>query len=368
MTNCPACRRELPPAAVECPACGVVLAKWQARPARTATASLQTAAKAGGEASGSARRLGGVAVVGIVLGLAVVAVYWYAKIRPRQRLIDNPYADAAPVAARAVAGRPDPGALFDLSIDLPGDPYNAVWTGDRFYLGNRRDPWGLIEIRPERGRSWRARKLPLVEPTHSQKMDIRALAWNGSELVAYVDGAWFQSDGHYFVRLDPDTLRVQDRVEAPERLGCLAWDGSGYWASTRRDTADADQEVHLYRFDRRLREQTRYPAPGVGCQGLAWDGQRLWFADVFSDRLLVLAVEGGAPRAKSGDELQFRYLSGVAWDGTSIWITEYEHHRLHRLNPILQRAWTGGGAVVETPEVEPAEPGIEVEVGVETAP
>jgi len=45
-----------------------------------------------------------------------------------------------------------------------------------------------------------------------------------------------------------------------------------------------------------------------GCQGLAWDGRRLWAVDVFSDALVELDARDGAVVRSIGMPLQ--YLSG----------------------------------------------------------
>ncbi len=325
MLRCRACGAEIGAGALACRACGrPVAAGRRARP-----------------------RLGCAVLVGVLLGLAVVAVYWWLEIRPRVARILDPWIDAEPVEAVAQVGPVDPGALFDVAVELPGNPLNAVWTGERFVLGNRVDPWGLMLVERGPRERWRVSKQPVLEPTYHQRMSLDALAWNGRELVAVADGAWFGREGQVFVTLDPVSYRIGRVRTAPDQLGCLVWDGRGYWGATRRNTADEARPAHLYRFDARLAELERHDSPGVGCQGLAWDGRRLWFADVFDDSLTVLDLATGAPRWSGGDRLEIEYLSGVAWDGESIWIAEYDGNRLRRLNPILQRAWSGARARAE---------------------
>jgi len=292
------------------------------------------------------RRAGGglvrAVVLGVGLGLVVVGVYWWLEIRPRLARIEDPWVDARPEAATARVGNQDSGALFDLSVDLPGNPLGAVWIGDRFVIGNREDPWGLLVVQPGGERRWRATKQPVIETTYNQKIGFTTVAWTGREIVAVADGAWFERPGTVFVSIDPERYRVVRVQAAPDGVGCLAWDGRGFWGATRRNTADEDRPARLHRFDAKLVEVASYEPPGVGCQGLAWDGRRLWFADVFDDSLTLLDLSSGEPRWTGGDRFEIEYLSGVAWDGESIWITEYDGNRLHRLNPILQRAWTGG--------------------------
>ncbi len=318
MLRCRSCGAEMTAGAVTCRVCG--------RP----VAAVRRAGP----------RLGRSVAIGILLGLALAGAYWWIEIRPRVERILDPWVDAAPREAAAEIASLDSGALFDVAVDLPGNPLGAVWTGKRFLIGNREDPWGLMIVAPTRERRWRVTKQPIVEPGYHQQISLDTLAWNGREIVAVADGAWFERPGAVFVSIDPASFRIGRIRAAPERLGCLAWDGSGFWGASRRNTADEERPAFLYRFDDRFAELARFDPPGVGCQGLAWDGRRLWFADVFDDALTILDLAEGAPRWSGGDRFEIEYLSGVAWDGESIWITEYGDKRLHRLNPILQRAWT----------------------------
>ena len=278
--------------------------------------------------------------LGVVLGLVVVGVYWWIAIRPRVERILDPWVDAAPSEASAEIASLDSSALFDVAVELPGNPLGAVWTGKRILIGNREDPWGLMIVEPRREKRWRVTKQPIVEPGYHQRISLDTLTWNGREIVAVTDGSWFEKPGAVFVTIDPESYRIRKIVAAPERLGCLAWDGVAYWGASRRNTEDEALPSFLYRFDGRFEELARYDPPGVGCQGLVWDGRRLWFADVFDDALTLLDLTSGSPTWSGGDRFEIEYLSGVAWDGESIWITEYGDKRLHRLNPILQRAWT----------------------------
>ena len=168
-------------------------------------------------------------------------------------------------------------------------------------------------------------------------MSFDSITYNGSEYVGIAMQSWFErGEGKVFTVHNPETLAIKSYSPAPNFIGCLAWDGASYWAATRKNTTDSPESVYLYRFDREFRETGRYEAPGVGCQGMAWDGSYLWLVDVFSDSIHVLDPGVDPPKLIHSHATQLNYLSGIAYDGKEIWVTEYDNKQLHRLRPTLR--------------------------------
>lgn len=342
MDRCPACDHELPPGSTECPRCGVVLARYRARPpappAEPPPAGLPPARTARGPG-----RLLAVIGVGLALGVLAVGAWWALRVRPRLDRIDGIRRNPGPSRPTKVRAIVDAVAEFDRSIPLPVDPLGAAARETELVVGNRREPGGLLRVRSLGGEEFELQAVPVSEPGFGQLVSFNAVAWDGDRWVALTDGAWFQRRGaDVFAFLDADRLALVRHQPAPSYLGGLAWDGTGWWASTRKNTETAPEEAWLYRFDASFREVARFRPPGVGCQGLAWDGTRLWFADVFSDHVEVLDVSGEAPRVVTSRPTPFAYLSGIASFGGEIWVTEYGAKALHRLNPRVRTAWAGG--------------------------
>lgn len=80
----------------------------------------------------------------------------------------------------------------------------------------------------------------------------------------------------------------------------------------------------------------------MGCQGLAWDGSKLWSVDVFTDNIYLIDIQQDPPRLTHTYRTHFTYLSGIAYDGSHIWVTEYNQNQAHRLNRSLRMAWIRG--------------------------
>jgi len=232
---------------------------------------------------------------------------------------------------------------YDLVYKLPGSPQGIATNGTELMIANRRDPWGAIRLRHS-GRELQSEPIPIIEPVYNQKMNLDTLTWNGTNYIGHTSAAWFEQkkEGYVFTVHDPQTMRIVNRYAAPDNIGCLAWDGTGYWASSRKNTRDADEPAFLYRLDANFKVVRRSAPPAVGCQGLAWDGEYLWFVDVFDDGIFILDVSEPTPavvkRAYSGLE----YLSGIVFFEKQIWITEYGNDRLHRIKPAMRMAWIGG--------------------------
>jgi hypothetical protein len=268
-----------------------------------------------------------------VAGAAIVVGVWYWRRMP-PRLSSRPSrAKALPVVRSA---SPD----FDLVYQLPGSPLGLAGNGRELVFANRSDPWGVIRVRRD-GDELEAQQITLIEPVYQQRMNVDALTWNGTNYIGYTTASWFaRREGRVFTIHDPATMQVIEHRPAPDQLGCLAWDGSTYWAATRRNTEASPEPAHLYRLDRAFQIIGTFDTPGVGCQGLAWDGKLLWFADVFDDAIHVLDVSGRTPRVISTSHPNLSYLGGVALFEGEIWIAEYDHDRLHRIRPSTRVAWS----------------------------
>lgn len=232
---------------------------------------------------------------------------------------------------------------FDRAYQLPRSPRGMASNGRSLIVGNRSDSWGAMRV-ARLGNFWSARKLMIREASSEQNISVDTIAWNGTSYVGYTTAAWFRrgSDASVFTIHDADSLEVLSHRNAPSRLGCLARDGVHYWAATRRNTAEEDVPALLYELDRELRVVAAYPAPGVGCQGLAWDGQFLWFGDVFSDAIFILDVASDPPRVVHRVEMPLSYLSGLAFHEGELWVVDYGENRLHRVRPSMRVAWRGG--------------------------
>jgi len=345
---CPSCGREVSASAAECLFCGVIFSKWQRReerqrrePPRPPTPD-PISGPPPARAGSSGLRLLALAVSGVLL---IVAVVWW-----QGRGTGGP-GSGLPRWARSLAPattlslNADPVSDFDLSGKLPAGPIGMAWTGYDFVVGSRDDPWGFLRLSPAGERSFEVVTVPVIEPVYNQTVGFSAVTWNGRQVVGYTTGAWFEeTDEMVFTVHDPETLRVLETHPAPPLLGCLTWDGRGYWAATRRNTADSGEPAFLYRLSPDFEVLERTEPPGVGCQGLAWDGELLWFADVFDDTLSMLDPSSSPPRLSRRYETRFNYLSGVAFDGEHIWVSEYGEDSLNRLNSRLVQAWRSGTA------------------------
>lgn len=240
---------------------------------------------------------------------------------------------------RVESGNPD----LDLSFALPGSPQGIATNGSELLIGNRSDPWGALRL-TRSGESFSATRHEILEKRFQQRINLSAITWNGTNYVGLTTASWFNqgAEGDVFTVLDPNTLDVLSIRPAPKLLGCLAWDGTQYWAATRRHTADSPEPALLYRMDRSFNVLGTSAAPAVGCQGMAWDGRQLWTADVFDDSIHAIDVSAPSPRVVHRAFTNIEYLSGIVVFEGELWITEYQHQRLHRIRPSSRIAWLRG--------------------------
>ncbi len=322
---CQACKREIPIDAHRCIHCG----------------SLQSSSGISirkQDSAGSLKRTLMIVLCGLLGGGIVIGLYWYFKVNPRLQGLGVLAPDSKTIR-KTIDVENDSAENFDKKVSLPAEPMGFAFGKGEYILGNRKDPWGFIRMIPaEDEDSFELMTVPVHETNYMQRMSFNAVAWNGTQYISVTDGAWFNSASkNVFCKHDPASLKILSTVPAPDQLGCLAFDGSGYWAATRSNTLDSGEPVFLYRMDADLREISRHEAPAKGCQGLAWDGQFLWFVDVFNDSIYVLDIAGEQPVGVHRIPTNFSYLSGIAFDGRNIWVSEYEKHQIHRLSPDAKR-------------------------------
>lgn len=336
MKPCPACGKLLEDGTRECPGCGVLTDRWKARTGgRPGLPEPETGPRGPAPARRGPPAAWAASLALLLLGVAVLVYFLSGRSPERASKPTAPTAGAPADTGPALSkvGVEKASGDFDRVIRLPGDPLGLAASNGDLVMGNRKAPAGFLRIRPAGGEQVVVEKVPVTEPVNRQQIGFRAVSAGAAGWVGVADAAWFQGDGCVFTLHDPATLQLKDHREAPPRLGALVHDGEGFWAATRLDTENAPGEAWLYRLDGMLRVKDRYPPPGKGCQGLAWDGRRLWFADVFSDSLYILDVSGGSPAVTGRWELPFDYVSGLAWDGSFLWVSEYGDKTLRRMSP-----------------------------------
>ncbi|HEX4935035.1 MAG TPA: hypothetical protein VFV33_17735, partial [Gemmatimonadaceae bacterium] len=278
-------------------------------------------------------------LAGVAGAGAITWGYWIFKVRPRIEAIEGRGPDTKPSRFRRLPAASS-GSEFDRSFKLPGSPLGAAWDGRHFVVGVRKG--GVLRVRPD-GDRMEAQSAPILEPAYRQNISLSSIAWNGQNFIGYADSAWFQKSGYVFTIHDRESLAILDYKPAPaDNLGCLAFDGTSYWAATRRNTADSPEPALLYKLDRNFTVVSKTEAPGVGCQGMTWDGRHLWLADVFSDSITILDPSSEPPRVVHSGSTSVGYLSGIVSVDGEIWITDYGDDRLQRLAPATRVAWAGG--------------------------
>ena len=276
--------------------------------------------------------------LGLIGGAIVIGIYWKYKVHPRLEGLGI-IAGESRSLRKTLDIEDEASETFDKRASLPTEPLGFAYGRHEYVLGNRRDPWGLMrmEVNEERS-SFEFSTVPVHEPNYMQQISFNAIAWNGKHYVAVADGAWFNSPSkNVFCTLDPETFKIVSTAPAPDQIGCLAFDGSDYWGATRSNTVSSGEPVFLYRLDSDFRELSRHQAPAKGCQGLAWNGQFLWFADVFDDSIYVLDITADEPAVVHRIPTEFSYLSGIAFDGRHLWVSEYQNHGIHRLHPAIPK-------------------------------
>lgn len=308
--ECPSCKVSLAAGATECPSCGIILSRWRPHGERPLTLT-----KSPRPGSGPRTLI----VVVAVIFIAGLLAFGFLRNRDKGEL-----------------KKVRPRAEFDLAFEVPGSPQGIAIKGDEMIVGDRAE--GVLRIKRKGDETYLVEKVSIIEPRYSQKINLYTITWNGLNYVGYTTASWFRqgSDEYVFTVHDPRTLKLVSHHDAPALLGCLAWDGTHYWAATRRHTADSPEPALLYRIDRRFKVISTSPSPGVGCQGLAFHKGQLWFLDVFSNSVHVIDVTGETPRLVMSEPTGIGYLSGIAFAEDSPWIVEYGQNRLYRVS---RQAW-----------------------------
>jgi hypothetical protein len=297
-------------------------------------------------------RLVPILAAGLAGAAILVGSFWYFSIRPRVQAIEG--VGAKPGREKTIKAKKSSARGFDLAFNLPGSPLGATTDGSEIIIGNRSGPWGAMRLMPVDKTTFVGQEVPIIEPRFNQQISLNAVTWNGTNYVGLTTGAWFQQNGDVFTIHDRSTLKVLEWKPAPPYLGCLAWDGKSYWASTRKNTMESTEPALLYHLDASFNVLWKGDSFGVGCQGLAWDGKYLWSADVFSDAVYVIDVSGEMPQLVQKNETDLSYLSGIVARDGSIFVTEYEDNRLHRLEERTRVAWAGGAAAPLQPVIASA--------------
>ncbi|HYI07675.1 MAG TPA: zinc ribbon domain-containing protein [Thermoanaerobaculia bacterium] len=329
--QCPSCGATVDDGAAECRSCGIIFARWRPRSERAPTLTKTPIPVTRHRAP---YLIPAVAAV-VILGGA--AALFMARKPVQERLAQIREPEVAPVPSTERAA--------DLSFRIPGSPAGLASNGRELLAGNRSGPWGVVRLTRD-GDSFDAKKIEIIEPKYSQKITLGSLTWNGSHYVGLAMSAWFEqgTDSTVFTVHDPKTLAVLSHHREPKdaQLGCLAWDGRSYWAASRRHTWDDPKPPLLYRLDAQFNVVSTAPAPGKGCQGMAWDGRHLWLADVFGDTITVLDAAATPPKLVHRAELGIGYLSGLTFFEDDLWLVDYGDNRLHRIRRSTKLAWGRG--------------------------
>lgn len=77
--DCPSCHAQAPDGAEDCPACGIIFAKWRAREERLATAPAAGAWKPEASPGGSSSKAGTV-IGSIIIALQLGMLFYYLKV------------------------------------------------------------------------------------------------------------------------------------------------------------------------------------------------------------------------------------------------------------------------------------------------
>lgn len=338
--HCPSCNAALPDGAPECRSCGIVLAKWKSRQAAPQRTSPGTLPKPPAPPSTPRISIVRIAILAIVGTVVVVGGYWMYRTRSYKRLTSISSVMAG--REKKLAEAPIPPRDYDRAFVFPGSPSGMVSDGPTLLVANRNAPGGIVRIRRD-GDDLRGRAIPIIEEGYGQQVSVGPIAFDGTHVVGYTTGSWFGLTGDVFTIHDAKTLAIIDKRPAPPLIGGLAFDGTHWWAATRRNTEDSGEPAFLYKLNREFEVVSKTAPPAVGCQGLAWDGRYLWFVDVFSDSIAILDVASDPPRVVRKESAPFGYLSGVASFDGEMWVCEYGDNRIIRIQPSVRSAWAGGG-------------------------
>ena len=333
--TCPSCKRDVEATAIDCPWCGVVLSKARERLDADhgngpPTPTIWVESPPPPEESAWGR------IVFVLIVLAAVG-WWIVK-----KATYDPYYGRAPRAIETFSMVVTEDSDFDIRGILPFPPNTAAWNGLQMFVANRDPDGGVGLLTPDGASAFHGDWIPIVAPETGEDLILRAATWNGETWIGYAEGHWFDRDGWVFTIHDRNTLAVSRIVPAPPLLGCLTWDGSRYWAATRKTSKYAEEDVFLYTIDQEFKIQKKSEPPAWGCQGLAWDGALLWMADSFDGAVHLINV--GGERVVTSYPTGFSDIGGLVWDDRNIWVLDAKGKKILRLNPRLRSLWTSSSA------------------------
>ena len=323
--KCPECSAPAKDGALCCAACGLIFFTKPAQPlAEKSQPAHATERK-------SRNPLGVFLVIG---GLLFLVAYYLQELRWI-------FKGGASTEPHAVAAQESEFSEFDFAIDLQTRPYGMTWNEKELVIGNR-DAGTFMKL-SNAGNQY----------VLSQQFigEIAPLSWNGKDLVGYKESGIFQSfKTYHFTLHDGFSLNVREQFAAPEAIGGIVWDGSGYWAASRKPN-NTDRGF-LYRLNERLKPVNKLVAPSASCAGLAWDHSQLWFLDDLEHKLFVLNLDGIQARVLESYVLPLKAPAGIAFDGQSIWIADRHTGKLFRVRSEISEKWIRHPVSAETVAVK----------------
>jgi transglutaminase-like putative cysteine protease len=141
--------------------------------------------------------------------------------------------------------------------------------------------------------------------------------------------------------LDPETGAVVRTLPAPAYWPeGLAWDGEALWNADVKGGIPLSENYagKVYRIDPETGNVLKtIQAPTSTPRGLTWDGEYLWCVDNASDEVIQFSPDDGTTirsfRAPSSDP------RGITWDGKYLWISDRIRDEIYMVEP-------GTGSVV----------------------
>jgi hypothetical protein len=312
--KCPECGSRVKEGALVCDVCGLIFFTKPAKPLEAPDRQVALAEKHSSRSP--------VALLLLAAAIVILTIYYLPEIR--WVFAGNPSTEP-----RAIRALPSDFTEFDLEIDLQARPSGLAWNEKEFVVGNR-DAGTFIRV-TQKGDQYVLREQSIGR--------VAPFAWNGNQLIGFSESGLLQSFKKYqFTVHEGATLNLDHQNRAPELIGGVAWDGSGYWAASRKEN-EADR-AFIYRLDPEFKLVNKLVAPSSRCRGLAWDGAHLWFLDDNDRKIYILNVMGIQARALHSLELPLKSARGIAFDGRSIWVADHDRGRLFRIASDLSAQWT----------------------------
>ena len=232
---------------------------------------------------------------------------------------------------------------YEQTIILPGSPIGLAWDGSGFLAANRDSTMGFIRVSRNSAGVTQTELVPMVDSKTGQSMAFPGVAWNGTNFISMAARrSRLAGREEIFTLHDPGNLAILKEFVAPAGIGCIAWDGTRYWAGTHLELGSASPSGTLYQLDKEFNVVAQYEVPMKGCRGLAWDGYRLLWADDMTNSLNLISLASDKPEVVHSYQTAAAGLTGVAYDGNNIWIAESGKKEIRQLDPRLQKQWLIG--------------------------